>query len=210
MSRMGYQTKCRLCRSEGAKLFLKGLRCTGKCPIDRKGAVLPGMHGAKGRRGKPTDYGIQLRAKQKAKRTYGVLETQFKNLYLQAKKLKGQIGDNLLILLERRLDNVLYVSGLSSSRSHSKQLIGHGHVLLNQKPLNRSSYQVKVGDVVSLNPKIIDTVKDGLRLSDKDFNAPSWLELEKSKYLAKIASLPHLAEIQTGIDINLIIEYYSR
>jgi len=210
MSRITIDTKCRLCRTEGSKLYLKGARCfSAKCPIEKKGAVSPGMHGLK-RKSKPTDYGIQLRAKQKAKRIYGVQETQFKNYYLKAKTLKGQLGENLIILVERRLDNVVYASGLSLSRSHAKQLISHGHVLVNGKKLSVSSYSVKIGDTVALDSKSIELNKDLLRINEKDFDAPSWIQLNKPKYEAKIISLPQLEEIDNGIDVNLIIEYYSR
>lgn len=210
MSRITLDSKCRLCRAEGMKLYLKGTRCfSSKCPVEKKGAVRPGMHGMK-RPSKPTDYGLQLRAKQKAKRLYGVLETQFKNYYQKAKKLKGLVGDNLLILVERRLDNVVYLTGLSLSRSHAKQLISHRHIKVNGKPLNISSYSVKVNDVIELDSKIIEKLKDTLRLNDKDFKTPAWLDLNKSSYTVKIISLPKVEDIQSGVDINLIIEYYSR
>ena len=203
-------TKCRLCRSEGVKLYLKGARCfSPKCPLEKKGAVKPGMHGAKRSR-KPTDYGIQLRAKQKAKRFYGVAETQFKNYYTAAKKLKGLVGENLLILIERRLDNVVYLSGLCLSRSHAKQLISHKEVLINGKVLNISSYLVKVGDVITLKPKIIEKSGDTFKYADKDFKAPEWIDLDKSKSSAKIIALPIIDQNHNGIDVNLIIEYYSR
>ncbi|MDD3998960.1 MAG: 30S ribosomal protein S4 [Candidatus Shapirobacteria bacterium] len=203
-------TKCRLCRSEGVKLYLKGDRCfSPKCPLEKKGAVKPGMHGAKRSR-KPTDYGIQLRAKQKAKRFYGVAETQFKNYYTAAKKLKGLVGENLLILIERRLDNVVYLSGLCLSRSHAKQLISHKEVLVNGKVLNISSYLVKVGDVITLKPKIIEKSGDTFKYANKDFKAPEWIDLDKSKSSAKIIALPIIDQNHNGIDVNLIIEYYSR
>jgi small subunit ribosomal protein S4 len=203
-------TKCRLCRSEGVKLYLKGARCfSPKCPLEKKGAVKPGMHGAKRSR-KPTDYGIQLRAKQKAKRYYGVAETQFKNYYTAAKKLKGLVGENLLILIERRLDNVVYLSGLCLSRSHAKQLISHKEVLINGKVLNISSYLVKVGDVITLKPKIIEKSGDTFKYANKDFKAPEWIDLDKSKSSAKIIALPIIDQNHNGIDVNLIIEYYSR
>jgi len=203
-------TKCRLCRAEGVKLYLKGARCLSpKCPIEKKGAVKPGMHG--GKRGKkPTDYGIQLRAKQKAKRFYGVAETQFKNYYLAAKKIKGLLGENLMILLERRLDNVVYVSGLCLSRSHAKQMISHKNILVNGAPLNISSYSVKIGDVISLKPKTIESYGDTFKYADKDFKAPEWIDLDRSKSSAKILALPTIDQDQNGIDVNLIIEYYSR
>jgi len=209
MSRITLDAKCRLCRASGNKLYLKGTRClSAKCPIEKKGAVKPGMHGIKSS-SKPTDYGIQLRAKQKAKRIYGVQETQFKNYYLKAKKLKGLVGDNLLTLLEQRLDNILYLSGLALSRSSAKQLISHGHVLINDKVLNIPSYHTKIKDVISLDKKIIDKIGD-LRSSESDFKAPSWLDLNKSKNSVKVISLPVREEMTGDIDVNLIIEYYSR
>jgi len=203
-------TKCRLCRSEGVKLYLKGARCfSPKCPLEKKGAVKPGMHGAKRSR-KPTDYGIQLRAKQKAKRFYGVAETQFKNYYTAAKKLKGLVGENLLTLIERRLDNVIYLSGLCLSRSHAKEIISHKKVLVNGKVLNISSYLVKIGDIITLKPKTIEKNGDTFKYADKDFKAPEWIDLDKSKSSAKIIALPIIDQNHNGIDVNLIIEYYSR
>lgn len=209
MSRITVDTKCRLCRSAGTKLFLKSARCVSKCPIDTKGAVPPGMHGLK-RSKKPTEYGIQLRAKQKAKRIYGVQETQFKNYYIKAKNIKGLVGENLMNLLEKRLDNVLYESGLSLSRSHAKQLISHKHVLVNGESLNISSYVVKLKDVVSIDPKYITANPESFRMADKDFKATNWLDLNHSKYSVSILSEPTLEDISRDIDVNLIIEYYSR
>ncbi|MFA6250931.1 MAG: 30S ribosomal protein S4 [Candidatus Shapirobacteria bacterium] len=210
MSRITAESKCRLCRAEGMKLFLKGTRCnSSKCPIERKGAVPPGMHGIK-RTKKPTDYGLQLRAKQKAKRIYGLNEAQFSNLFRQAKKLKGLVGLNFLSLLERRLDSLVYSSGLSSSRSSAKQLIGHGNIFINGKPLNTPSYLAKAGDVISVNPKILDNVKDIFRINDKDPSTPAWLDVDRSHYSAKVTSAPRLTEASNDIDINLIVEYYSR
>ena len=209
MSRITLDTKCRLCRSAGTKLYLKGIRCySAKCPIEKKGAVKPGMHGVKNS-GKLTDFGIQLRAKQKAKRIYGVQETQFKNYYLKAKKLKGLVGMNLLELLEKRLDNVLYLSGLSLSRSSAKQLISHGHILLNDKKFNIPSYQVNLKDVITLDKKVIEKIGT-LPSEESDYKAPSWLDLNKQKNTVKIISEPLREEIGNDIDINLIIEYYSR
>jgi small subunit ribosomal protein S4 len=210
MSRITLNAKCRLCRAAGSKLYLKGIRCnSSKCPIEKKGAVKPGMHGVKGG-SKPTDYGIQLRAKQKAKRIYGVQETQFKNYYLKAKKLKGLVGDNLMILVEKRLDNVLYKSGLVLSRSLAKQLTSHKHVLVNGKKLNISSYETKVGDLVSFDKKTINNYKDVLPAIENDFKAPQWLDLNKKNLTVKVISNPTREEIGTDIDVNLIIEYYSR
>lgn len=210
MSRITLDAKCRLCRAEGQKLYLKGERCySAKCPIEKKGAVRPGMHGVK-RTSKPTDYGIQLRAKQKAKRLYGIQETQFKNYYQKAKKLKGLLGDNLMILVERRLDNVLYLAGLAQSRSQAKQFISHRHVLVNGKKLNVSSYSVNAGDEVSLDKKVIDKFSDLLPVNSKDFKSPNWIESSNKKYTAKVISLPTMEDINSGVEINLIIEYYSR
>lgn len=210
MSRITLDSKCRLCRTEGTKLYLKGARClSAKCPIEKKGAVKPGMHGIKSS-SKPTDYGIQLRAKQKAKRIYGVQETQFKNYYTKAKQLKGLVGDNLIILLERRLDNLVYISGLVPSRSSAKQIVSHKHILVNGKLINIPSYNVKVGDVISLKPKALAQYQDKMPMTDKDFNTANWLELNKQNYTATVISLPNKDEINNGIDLNLIIEYYSR
>lgn len=210
MSRITLHNKCRLCRTEGAKLYLKGSRClSAKCPIEKKGAVRPGMHGLK-RASKTTDYGFQLRAKQKAKRIYGVQETQFKNYYIKAKSLKGKLGENLLILLETRLDSVLYTSGLGDSRSKAKQLISHGHVLVNNSLLNIPSYTLKIDDEVTLDRQTIDQIKETSKVKEKDFKIPNWLTLNKSNFSVKLNNLPTREEITPEIDENLIIEYYSR
>lgn len=202
MSRITLDSKCRLCRAEGVKLYLKGNRCfSAKCPLEKKGAVPPGMHGVKKIK-KPTDYGIQLRAKQKAKRIYGVAERQFKTYFVKAKKMSGLVGNNLLGLLERRLDNIMYITGLALSRSSAKQLINHRHVLVNGAPLNISAYLAKVGDIISIDKKFVDQLKDQ--------KVPSWLDLDKKNYTVKVISYPSVEEIKSDIDINLIIEYYSR
>ena len=209
MSRITLDAKCRLCRAAGDKLYLKGIRCySAKCPIEKKGAVKPGMHGVKSS-SKPTDYGIQLKAKQKAKRIYGVQETQFKNYYLKARTLKGLLGDNLLILLEKRLDNVLYLAGLALSRSSAKQVISHGHILVNGKVMNIPSYQVKINDVISLESKLTDKIGT-VPANDNDYKTKNWLDLNKKDLTVKVISEPLVEEIGNAIDINLIIEYYSR
>jgi len=204
-------TKCRLCRTEGTKLFLKGARClSSKCPIDKKGAVRPGMHGLK-RTKKLSDFAIQLRAKQQAKRYYGgLLETQFRNYFDKAKLMKGMVGENLLSLLERRLDNAVFMAGLALSRSHARSLVSHKQILINGKILNIPSYSVKIDDEITLVPKIIEKSGELLRISDKDFKSPEWLTVNKTKYSAKINSLPVVDASISGININLIIEYYSR
>jgi small subunit ribosomal protein S4 len=210
MSRITVNTKCRLCRAAGIKLYLKGARClSSKCPLEKKGAVPPGMHGIK-RLKKPSDYGIQLKAKQKAKRIYGVQETQFKNYYTQAKKLTGLMGNNLLTLLEKRLDNVVYQSGLSLSRANARQLVSHRHVLVNGKVLNIASHHLKNNDVVSLDKITISQLGDILRVSDKDFKSPPWLDSNKNKYTVSVVADPSPEDFNQGIDVNLIIEYYSR
>ena len=180
--RITLDTKCRLCRAEGAKLYLKGARCfSAKCPLEKKGAVKPGMHGVK-RAKKPTDYGIQLRAKQKAKRIYGIQETQFKNYYLKAKKMTGQVGDNLIILLETRLDSLVYQAGLANSRSQAKQFISHNHVSVNGRPINISSYSIKPEDKISLDATVAKKFKDDLKITDKDFKAPIWISLDPANF----------------------------
>lgn len=189
--------------------MLKGVRCTSKCPIDKKGAVKPGMHGNKSSK-KPTDYGIQLRAKQKAKRLYGVQETQFRNTFEEAKKLKGLVGDNFLSLLERRLDNVVYLSGFAPSRSAAKQHISHKHLLVNGKSHNVSSYEVKIGDVITFKKGALETFQEQLPLNEKDFNTVLWIDLNKQTYTAKVIALPNREDINNGVDVNLIIEFYSR
>ncbi len=210
MSRHSLHTKCRLCRAQGNKLYLKGARCfSSKCPIERKGAVPPGMHGVK-RRPRITDYGIQLRSKQKAKKVYGIMETQFRNYYLSAKKLKGILGNNLLTLLERRLDNIFYLSGLSLSRSHARQLISHQHVLVNGKTLNIPSYSVKINDLITLDKTSIKLFKGTLRLDEKNFKVSDWLDVNKKNYSVKMIDLPKEDQLNQEIDVNLIIQYYSR
>ncbi len=209
MSRATLDAKCRLCRAAGTKLYLKGTRCySAKCPIERKGAVKPGMHGARSS-SKPTDYSLQLKAKQKAKRIYGVQETQFKNYYLKAKTLKGLVGDNLLNLLEKRLDNIVYLAGLSLSRSSAKQLISHGHITVNSKVMDIPSYQVKIKDTIAIDSKIADKIGT-IPGTESDFKAKNWLDLNKKDLTVKIISEPLKEEIGNDIDINLIIEYYSR
>ena len=210
MSRITLNSKCRLCRAEGQKLYIKGIRCDGaKCPIEKKGAVKPGMHGVKNS-SKPSEFCIQLRAKQKAKRLYGVAERQFKNYYQKAKNEKGLVGDNLQILLERRLDNVIYKAGLTTSRSQAKQFISNNHILINGKKLNISSYGVKIGDIISLDTLMAKKYGEELPISGKDFKALRWLEADKGKFTVKVTSYPTKEDINTGIDINLIIEFYSR
>ena len=201
-------SKCRLCRREGTKLFLKGERCfSPKCPLEKKGAVAPGQHGLKMRR-RLSEYGVQLREKQKAKRTYGVLERQFRRYFKKAFKKRGITGEALLQLLESRLDNVVYRLGFVPSRSVARQLVHHGHILVDGKKVDIPSYQVKPGQVINLNPKAmkIEVVKKSL--AEKKKEIPSWLQ--KKAAVGKIIRLPTREEIGADIAEQLIVEYYSR
>ena len=200
---------CRLCRREGTKLFLKGERCmTGKCAIDRRNSA-PGQHGASGKKLK--EYGRQLREKQKARRYYGVLEKQFVNYYEEADRREGMTGENLLKLLESRLDNVVYRMGMAESRKEARQLVLHEHFELNGKKVNIPSMLVKVGDVI--------TVRENFRSSEKfKFLAegissklsPKWLEVNKDNCSAKVIALPEREDIDFPINEQLIVELYSK
>lgn len=199
--------KCRLCRREKAKLFLKGGRCfSPKCPIEKKGAVPPGIHGL--RSGiRPSAYGKQLREKQKVKRIYGLSETQLKNYFLAAGKEKGNVGELLLRLLEMRFDNVFYRLGLAPSRATARQLIGHGQVLINGKKLTIPSYQVKKGDEITLSEKARKMEKIQSWIARKE-DVPGWLK--KRGFVGKVVSLPEMENIVSEIDESLVVEYYSR
>lgn len=201
-------SKCRLCRREGVKLFLKGERClTPKCPLEKKGAVAPGQHGLKMRR-RLSEYGVQLREKQKAKRTYGVLERQFRRYFKKAFKKRGVTGEALLQLLESRLDNVVYRLGFVPSRSVARQLVHHGHILVDGKKVDIPSYQVKPGQVINLNPKVMKMEVVKKSLAEKKKEIPSWLQ--KKAAVGKIIRLPTREEIGADIAEQLIVEYYSR
>lgn len=200
---------CRLCRREGAKLFLKGDRCyTGKCAVDRR-AYAPGQHGQ--RRKKVSEYGIQLREKQKAKRIYGILETQFRNYFAKAERMKGIAGENLLRLLETRLDNVVYRLGFSGSRAEGRQLVRHSHFTLNGKKVNIPSIQVKVGDVIAIaegsknSPKIKEIAESAVGKAK-----PNWLEFDANALAAKVTSVPAREDIDVTLEEHLIVELYSR
>lgn len=203
---------CRLCRREGTKLFLKGDRClNGKCPLEgKKGATLPGQHGA-GRKGSPKEYGLQLREKQKAKRYYGVLENQFRTTYEKAEKLEGVTGENLLSLLERRLDNVVYKIGLADSRKEARQLITHGHFRLNGKKVSIPSMIVRAGDTLTLREASRSSEKFKSLLENlENTNAPKWIELDKAQAVAKIAALPARDDVEFPFEEHLIVELYSK
>ena len=199
--------KCKLSRREGTDLFLKsGVRALDtKCNLETP----PGMHGA--RRGRLSEYGVQLREKQKVRRIYGVLEKQFRNYYKEAARLKGATGENLLQLLEARLDNVAYRMGFGSTRAESRQLVSHKAILVNDKLVNIPSYQVKPGDVVSVREKAKNQlrVKGALDLSSS--RAPvSWVEVDASKMSGVYSSVPERTELPADINENLIVELYSK
>lgn len=202
------EAKCRLCRREGAKLFLKGDKCyNGKCPFEKR-PVVPGVHGAQ--RKKVSEYGQQLREKQKVKRIYGVQEGQFRAYYEQADRMKGITGENMLSLLERRLDNVIYRMGIGVSRSQARQLVNHGHFTVNGKKVNIPSYIVKAGDVIAVKEnktsnKYFTEIKAG-----KAANMPKWLEFSPEKLEGKILSLPVREDIDSQIAEHMIVELYSK
>ena len=202
---------CRLCRREGQKLFLKGLRCfTEKCEIEKRNFV-PGQHG-QARRPKIAGYGLQLREKQKVKRTYGLLERQFRNFYEKAERAKGPTGENLIIMLERRLDNVVWRIGLGSSRAQARQIILHGHILVNGKKVNIPSYLVNTGEEISLRTDMHENamVLDARNVAQSR-NAMPWLEVDKDNFKAKVTSLPRRDDVQTPpINEQLIVELYSK
>lgn len=200
---------CRLCRREGMKLFLKGDRCyTGKCAIDRR-AYAPGQHG-QSRGKKPTEYGIQLREKQKVRRVYGVAEKQFRSYFDEAARQKGMTGENLLRLLERRLDNVVFQLGFATSRPEARQLVNHGHFTVNGRRVDIASFLVRVGDVVAVKEasKTSPRMKD--ILSSLDRTPPKWMSLDATAAAGTITALPTREDIQLPIQERLIVEKYSR
>ncbi len=198
---------CRLCRREGQKLFLKGDRCySGKCAIDRRGYA-PGQHGQG--RTKISDYGLQLREKQKAKRFYGLQETQFRNLFDKAARKSGITGENLLILLETRLDNVVFRLGFASSRKEARQLVNHGHFQVNGRKVNIPSYTVKPGDVIKVKEKSTNSPKFK-EVKEMSITVPSWVSVDVEKLEGKILSVPTRAEIDTPVAEHLIVELYSK
>lgn len=201
---------CRICRREGQKLFLKGERCyTGKCAIARR-SYAPGQHG-QGRK-KVSEYGLQLRAKQKTRRYYGVLEKQFRHYYDLATHVKeGKTGENLLAILETRLDNVVYRLGWGSSRAEARQLIVHGHFMVNGKKVNIPSYLVSVGDVVSICEKSRSSEKiKALMEANGSRPVPMWLETNAESYEAKIVAMPKREDIDLEVEETLIVELYSK
>ncbi len=202
---------CKICRREGPKLFLKGDRCTsGKCALDTKrGSKAPGQHGAAVK--KQREYGMQLREKQKTKRYYGLLEKQFHNYFEEAERREGMTGENLLKLLECRLDNVVYRMGMAESRKEARQLVLHAHFLLNGKKVNIPSISVKVGDVISVEPTSKDSAKFKELVEGLDSKiCPKWLEVNKENISAKVIALPEREDIDFPFTEQLIVELYSK
>lgn len=200
------QAACRLCRREGEKLFLKGEKCFGeKCPITKR-SYPPGQHRKLVAR--ITEYRIRLREKQKARRIYGLSERQFRNYYLKALKKKGATGEQLLEYLERRLDNVIYRLGFVTSRSEARQLVRHGHILVNGERVNIPSFLVKAGQIIKGGVKISPKIKSNLE-KFPDRVLPSWLSLV-GEGEGKVLSLPRREDITTPLEEHLIVEYYSR
>lgn len=198
---------CRLCRREGKKLFLKGDRCyTDKCAVTKR-ATAPGQHGA--RRGKLSNYGLQLREKQMVKRAYGVIEGQFRETYERANKLSGITGENLLRLLELRLDNVVFRMGMASSRKEARQLVNHGHFTLNGKKADIPSMTLSVGDIVAVKEGSLSSEKFK-SLQEKAAQAPKWIQADIEKLAGKVIALPDREDIDLPIEEHLIIELYSR
>lgn len=200
---------CRLCRREGLKLYLKGDRCyTGKCAIDRR-SYAPGQHG-QGRK-KVSEYGIQLREKQKARRIYGVLEKPFRNYFERAEHQGGVTGENLLRLLERRLDNVIYRLGLGASRVEARQLVLHGHFTVNGKKVNIPSFQVRVGDEIAVRDKSKGSPRIKELIERAAERTPvAWLEYDANEAKARVVALPNRDQIDVPVQDHLIVELYSR
>ncbi|MBO5022573.1 MAG: 30S ribosomal protein S4 [Clostridia bacterium] len=200
---------CRQCRREGCKLFLKGERCTTKkCAMERR-PVIPGQHGNSKRRVAFSEYGTQLREKQKVKRMYGVLEKQFREYYEKANKMKGVTGENMLSLIERRLDNVVYRMGIGASRKQARQIVNHGLITVNGKRVNLASYIVKAGDIVAIkeNKQSNEMFKD---LRGSKVVMPKWLEFDTNSFSGKIVALPTREDVDADIKEQLIVELYSR
>lgn len=201
---------CRLCRREGVKLFLKGEKCITKCTLERRNAVPPGQHGL-ARRRKVSDYGLQLRAKQRARRLYGIMEKQFRRYFERAERSQGITGTVLLQQLESRLDNVVYRLGFAVSRREARQLVGHRHFTVNGRVVNIPSFQVRPGDVVAVREKSLSLqpITQAVELG-QGRAVPDWLELDRDRLTGKVVRLPERTDMDAFIDEQLIVEYYSR
>ncbi len=203
------EAACRLCRREGEKLYLKGERCyTNKCSVGRR-SYAPGEHGQD--RKKISEYGLQLREKQKLRRIYGILERQFSGYFSLAESKKGITGENLLQILESRLDNVVYRLGFAASRKEARQLVRHGHFLVNGKKVNIPSFLIKAGDVISIKEGSLDSPKLKEILEDAaSHTAPEWLQIDVNSHSGKVKSLPIREQIDIPVQEHLIVELYSR
>jgi len=199
---------CRLCRREGMKLFLKGEKCVTKCILDRRRKP-PGQHGELRR--KQTEYGKRLREKQKLRRIYNVREEQFVRYFEMATKMSGNTGENFLRLLERRLDNVVYRLGFALSRNHARQLVVHGHIMVNGQTVDIPSYLVDVGDVISVKEDMRDNPDVQMALEVRgEWTVPSWLSRDSESLTGRVLSLPTRDQIDVPVDENLVVEFYSR
>ena len=199
---------CRMCRREGQKLFLKGDRCYTKCALENR-SYPPGQHGQG--RSKSSEYGQQLREKQKAKRYYGVLESQFRSYYEMAERRQGKTGENLLSILECRLDNVIYRLGFVMSRAEARQMVSHGHFTVNGRKVNIPSYQVKPGMVITLkeSSRGLEKIKANIE-ANSSRPAPKWLEYDANNQIAKVIGVPARDDIDLPIEEHLIVELYSK
>jgi small subunit ribosomal protein S4 len=202
-------SKCRLCRREGEKLFLKGEKCyTAKCAMEKR-AYPPGQHGQ--RRSRLTDYALQLREKQKLRRTYGILEKQFRGYYTEAARIKGSTGENLLQLLECRLDNVVYRMGFSASRSEARQLVRHNGIIVNGQRVNIPSFQIKANDIIEVkeSAKSQTRIKAALDFVEQR-GLPEWLELDSKKMQGTFKLMPERSDLPAEINEHLVVELYSK
>ena len=200
---------CRLCRREGTKLFLKGEKCfSAKCAVGKR-PTPPGQHG-QARQRKPSEYGLQLREKQKARRAYGLLEGQFYRTYERASNMKGVTGENLLSLLERRLDNVVYRAGLAASRPQARQLVLHGHFTVNGQKLDIPSYEVELNDVIAVKAKSKDVDLFKAAREGSSRVVPKWLTVNADELTATVSALPAREDIDFSLQENMIVEFYSR
>ncbi len=202
-------SKCRQCRREGGKLFLKGEKCfTDKCPVEKR-AYPPGQHGQ--RKGRASDYGAQLREKQKMRRIYGILETQFANYYAEADRRRGSTGENLLKLLEGRLDNVVYRMGFGVSRSEARQLVRHNGIFVNNKRINIPSYQVRANDVIEVAPGVKEQLRIKAALEAAEQRGfPEWVEVDTKGMKGVFKAMPERSDLPSDLNEHLVVALYSK